>query len=222
MKFEIRNRWNGNIQYKCDLDVALDTAAPSLRLGAAIKIAYNSGADLSDADLRGADLRGADLRGADLSGADLRGAVLRGTVLRGAVLSGTVLRDAVLRDAVLRGTVLRGAVLSGADLSGADLRGTVLRGADLRGAVLSGAKISAIKVFTGLYCYQVWAVLFQNGSRWVRMGCLFKSLEDWEKIGIRKSNVAEFPDDGSPQCEERVRAFEFAKNAALEMKLLAE
>jgi len=197
MKFEIRNRWNGNIQYKCDLDVALDTAAPSLRLGAAIKIAYNSGADLSDADLRGADLRGADLRGADLSGADLRGAVLRGTVLRGAVLSG-------------------------ADLSGADLRGTVLRGADLRGAVLSGAKISAIKVFTGLYCYQVWAVLFQNGSRWVRMGCLFKSLEDWEKIGIRKSNVAEFPDDGSPQCEERVRAFEFAKNAALEMKLLAE
>ena len=147
MKFEIRNRWNGNIQYKCDLDVALDTAAPSLRLGAAIKIAYNSGADLSDADLRGADLSG---------------------------------------------------------------------------AVLSGAKISAIKVFTGLYCYQVWAVLFQNGSRWVRMGCLFKSLEDWEKIGIRKSNVAEFPDDGSPQCEERVRAFEFAKNAALEMKLLAE
>jgi hypothetical protein len=50
------------------------------------------------------------------------------------------------------------------------------------------------------------------------MGCLFKSLEDWEKIGIRKSNLAEFPDDGSDKCEERVAAFEFAKAAALRMK----
>ena len=121
-------------------------------------------------------------------------------------------KRADLSDADLRGADLRGAVLSGADL----------RGSDLRGSDLSGSKISTIKVFTGLYCYQVWAVLFQNGSRWVRMGCLFKSLEDWEKIGIRKSNVSEFPDDGSPRCEERVRAFEFAKNAALEMKLLGD
>jgi hypothetical protein len=50
------------------------------------------------------------------------------------------------------------------------------------------------------------------------MGCLFKSLEDWEKIGIRKSNLAEFPDDGSDKCKERVAAFEFAKAAALRMK----
>ena len=51
------------------------------------------------------------------------------------------------------------------------------------------------------------------------MGCLFYSLEDWEKIGIRKSNVNEFPDDGSDKCEERVAAFEFAKAATLMMKL---
>jgi hypothetical protein len=50
------------------------------------------------------------------------------------------------------------------------------------------------------------------------MGCLWKSLEDWETVGIRKSNESEFPDDGSDKCEERVAAFEFAKAAALRMK----
>jgi hypothetical protein len=78
-----------------------------------------------------------------------------------------------------------------------------------------------MRVFSGLYDYQVWAVLFEDGSRWVRMGCLFKSLEDWEKIGIRKSNISQYPDDGSEQCEERVAAFEFAKAAVLRMKLPA-
>jgi hypothetical protein len=65
---------------------------------------------------------------------------------------------------------------------------------------------------------QVWAILFDDKSRWVRMGCLFHSLDEWEKIGIRKSNLTEFPDDGSVKCEERVAAFEFAKAAALRMK----
>ena len=105
-----------------------------------------------------------------------------------------------------------------ADLRDADLRGADLTGAVLRGAVLRGAKISALRVFTGLYAYQVWAVLFANGSRGVRMGCLFKSLDDWDKIGIRKSNLSDFPDDGSDKCEERVAAFEFAKAAALRLK----
>ena len=86
-----------------------------------------------------------------------------------------------------------------------------------RGTV-SGKSIVALKGYSGLYAYNVWAVLFKDGSRWVRMGCLFKSLEEWEKIGIRKSNVSEYPNDGSDKCEERVAAFEFAKAAALRMK----
>jgi len=51
------------------------------------------------------------------------------------------------------------------------------------------------------------------------MGCLFKSLEDWDKIGIRNSNLSEFPDDGSERSEERAAAFEFAKATGLRMKL---
>ena len=92
-----------------------------------------------------------------------------------------------------------------------------LSGADLSRANLSGEKITALKVFTGLYDYTVHAVLYEDGSCWVRMGCLFNSLEGWEKIGIRNSNLTDFPNDGSLKCEERVAAFEFAKSAALRM-----
>ena len=111
--------------------------------------------------------------------------------------------------------------LRGAYLSGANLRGAYLSGADLSGADLRGKKVHSMRMFTGLYRYEVWAVVFQNGERWVRMGCLWKSLDEWESIGIRKSNISEFPDDGSVQCEERAAAFEFAKAAMLRMSLPA-
>jgi uncharacterized protein YjbI with pentapeptide repeats len=157
-------------------------------------------------------LHGADLRGADLHGAYLHGAYLQGADLRGAYLHG----------ADLQGAYLRGAYLHGADLRGAYLRGADLRGADLQGAYLHGAedksKVYSMRVFSGLYDYQVWAVLFEDGSRWVRMGCLFYSLEKWDEIGIRQSNIGEYPDDGSDRSEERAAAFEFAKAAVLRLK----
>ena len=111
MKFEIRNRWTGDVQFTAEIECAAD-APLSIKVGLAVKWGY----------LRGVDLRGADLRGADLRGADLRGAVLRGAVLRGAVLSAADLRGVDLRGADLRGAVLRGVVLSAADLRGVDLR----------------------------------------------------------------------------------------------------
>jgi uncharacterized protein YjbI with pentapeptide repeats len=156
-----------------------------------------------DALAERANLRKADLRKADLSDA---------------YLSGANLRKADLRDANLSGANLRGAYLSGAYLSDANLSGADLSDANLSGADLSGKKIEALRVFTGLYRYTVWAVLFQDGSRWVRMGCLCNSLDDWGKIGIRNSNLKEFPDDGSDESEDRVSAFDLAKAAALRLK----
>ena len=126
----------------------------------------------------------------------------------------TTMKDTVI-EAVSKGAVLRGADLSGADLSGAYLSGADLSCAVLRGAEGNKKKIATMRVFTGIYAYQVWAVLFEDGSRWVRMGCLFKSLDEWEEIGIRKSNLSQYPDDGSEKCEQRVRAFEYAKQEAL-------
>ena len=131
--------------------------------------------------------------------------------------------EAVAKDANLRGADLTGADLTGADLRGADLRDVYLTGANLTGAYLRDAngekkKIVTMRVFAGLYEYQVWAVLFEDGSRWIRMGCLWKSMDEWESVGIRKSNLSQYPDDGSDKSEGRVAAFEFAKAAALRMK----
>jgi len=127
VKFEIKNRWTGGVQYTVELSAEVAGMSYGVQLGFAVRSAI-----ASDAVLSGADLSDADLSGADLRGADLRGAVLRDAVLSGADLS----------DAVLRGAVLSGADLSDADLSGADLRGAVLRDAVLSGAVLSGAVLS--------------------------------------------------------------------------------
>ena len=118
----------------------------------------------------------------------------------------------------LNGANLYGANLNRANLVEASLYGASLDGASLNGALIDGKPIVTLRVFSGLYKYTVQAVLFQDGSRWVRMACLWKSLDEWESIGIRKSNLSEFPDDGSDRCEERAAAFEFAKAAALRLK----
>ena len=86
MKFEIKNRWTGDIQFTAEITCD-ENAAWGIKVGLAIKWARKNNAVLSGADLSGADLRNADLSGAVLSGADLRNAVLRNAVLRNADLS---------------------------------------------------------------------------------------------------------------------------------------
>ena len=140
----------------------------------------------------GADLVNADLRGADLVNADLGGANLRGADLGGANLGG----------ANLRGANLGGANLGGANLGGANLR---------------DKKISALRVFSGLYEYQIWAYILEDGSPWVRMGCQNRSVAEWDTLTIRESRTSEYPNDGSTRSERRARAFEFARGEALIM-----
>ena len=91
IKFAIRNRWTGAVQFEAEIDADQD-AGVGIKVGLAVKWARDNSAVLRGADLSGADLRDAVLRGADLSDADLRGADLS---------------DADLRDAVLRGADLR-------------------------------------------------------------------------------------------------------------------
>jgi hypothetical protein len=170
-----------------------------------------SRADLSRADLRNADLRDADLRGADLRNADLRNADLRGADLR----------NADLRDADLRGADLRNANLSNADLREADLRNANLSRAylyyaNLRGAYLSeGLIASTVRAMDGLYKYPCWAVVASDGTPWVRMGCLWKTVEEWDRIGIRNSNPEEFKRESSEDSARRARTFYFVREEAL-------
>ena len=103
------------------------------------------------------------------------------------------------------------AVLRDADLRDADLRDADLRGADLTGAV----KIKALVAIQGNYPYEIWAYVSSDGVPYVRMGCLTYTIQKWDEITIERSNVSEFPDDGSPKSLARVRAFRFAREEAL-------
>jgi len=184
----------------------------------AVIAAVKSRANLTGANLSRAKLYGANLYGANLYGAELTGAELTGANLSRANLTGANLSRAKLYGAELTGAELTGANLSRAELTGANLSGANLYGANLTGANGEKIKVKAICIFTGLYKYQVWAILANDGARYVRMGCLFHSLPEWEKIGILKSNENEFPNDGSEKSLERLAAFDFAKAAALNLK----
>ena len=108
--------------------------------------------------------------------------------------------------------------LAGANLVRANLDGANLDGANLDGANLVGAhRIFSLEAFSGLYKYECWAFATVEGVSWVRMGCLWKTVEDWDKIGIRNSNLREFPDNGSETSERRARAFDFARAAAISL-----
>ena len=100
-----------------------------------------------------------------------------------------------------------------------NFRGGYFRGGNFLGGVINTRAATRIRTFNFYsYPYPVWAILYTDGSRWVRMGCLWNSLAEWKSIGIRKSNLTEFPGDGSDRSEERVAAFEFARAAVLRMK----
>jgi hypothetical protein len=204
-----------------DVIFAFESAKTVLELVTAARAAKANldGANLDGANLDGTSLNGASLYHANLNGASLYRANLDGANLNGASLYRANLNGVSLNSASLNGANLDGASLNGANLNRASLYCANLNGANLDGALIDGKPIVTLRVFSGLYSsYTVQAVLFRDGSRWVRMGCLWKSLDEWEAVGIRKSNLHQFPDDGSDRCEERVAAFEFAKTAALRLK----
>jgi hypothetical protein len=135
MKFEIKNRWSGIVQFTAEIDAKFQTERYGVQLGAAIKVALKAdaclaGAYLADANLADANLAGADLADANLAGANLADACLADANLAGANLAG----------AYLAGACLAGAYLADANLAGACLAGAYLADACLAGAYLADAK----------------------------------------------------------------------------------
>ena len=95
MRFEIKNRWTGAVQFDAEIECGED-AIYSVRLGLAVKCAVKVRANLAGANLSGANLSDADLAGAYLARADLSGANLARANLAGAYLAGADLADADL------------------------------------------------------------------------------------------------------------------------------
>jgi uncharacterized protein YjbI with pentapeptide repeats len=189
MKYEIRNRFTGVVQFTAEIDCD-ENAPTSLKIGLSVRWAMKSRADLSSADLLRADLSGADLSRADLSDAylsraDLSGADLLRADLSRADLSGADLSDAYLSGADLSRADLSDAYLSRADLSGADLSGANLSDANLSDAYLSdadlsGADLSDAKAVVDLGYPNSWRSVgwWNDGAPWVRVGCRTKSLTE--------------------------------------------
>ena len=70
MKFELKNRWSGEVQVTAEIECAED-AEFSLKVGLAVKWAVEHKANLRSANLSSANLRSANLSYANLSSADL-------------------------------------------------------------------------------------------------------------------------------------------------------
>ena len=76
------------------------------------------------------------------------------------------------------------------------------------GADLRGAKISKTAVFTGLYQYIVMPVIAEDGTEYVRMGCHFRTVAEWEKNFW--NNPPEFPNNGDTKSKLRWMAYQTA------------
>jgi hypothetical protein len=141
MKYEIKNKWTGELIYSAEVDSWKQVIKIALKSGANLEGANLWSANLEGANLEGANLWSANLEGANLEGANLRSANLEGANLRSANLEGANLRSANLEGANLRSANLEGANLEGANLEGANLWSANLEGANLRSANLEGANL---------------------------------------------------------------------------------
>jgi hypothetical protein len=127
--FQIKNRYNGAVQFECELSAEVSSEHVDIQLGFAIKAAIKANANLTRANLIRANLTGANLIRANLTGADLTGANLIRANLTRADLTLADLRDANLTLANLRGADLTLADLRDANLNSfkQDLIAEVLR-----------------------------------------------------------------------------------------------
>ncbi len=159
MKFEVKNRYSGEIQFTAEITCDKD-ASTSFKLGLAVRWAIENRANLRYANLSSADLRYANLSSADLSYADLN-------------------------NADLSSADLRYANLSSADLSYADLNNADLRYADLSYADLRYAAVKAIS-FTGVGKEKRTGYAAMEGKEIiVRLGC-FRGTEKEALTAIKK------------------------------------
>ena len=82
MKFEIKNRYTGEVKFTAEIDANEDTPI-GIKIGLAVKWAVKTKEDLSESNLSGSDLSGSDLSGSNLSGSNLRGSDLSESNLSG-------------------------------------------------------------------------------------------------------------------------------------------
>lgn len=187
MKFEIKNRWNGESLYIADIP---DGTESGLHARIALEQATAAGASLANASLTYANLAYANLECADLAGANLTGANLNGATLAGANLTYASLKRADLARAYLTGAYLNGAILDSANLARAnlaraDLSDAILADAILTDAILNGANLDATSLFSTIgdsrhiktLQTDLWTVTYTDTH--MQIGCQRHELARW-------------------------------------------
>ena len=132
MKYEIKNRWTG--------DVIFSAETKNFKL--AVKMAVEQKINLSNSNLSNSNLSGSDLSGSNLSGSDLRSSDLSNSNFRGSNFRGSDLSGSDLRSSDLSGSDLRSSDLSNSNLRNSDLRDSDLRNSNLGNSNLSGSNLS--------------------------------------------------------------------------------
>ena len=175
MKYDIHNRWTGNVIVTAEIDCD-ESASASVKLGLAVRWAVKVRAYLADANLARANLAGADLAGANLTRANLADADLARADLAGANLT-----RADLARAYLAGANLAGADLTDANLARANLVDACLADACLWGTSGNMVEVRSMQV-------DLWAVTWTtsfDGEVIVQIGCQRHPLRLWEKSDPR-------------------------------------
>jgi hypothetical protein len=172
VKYEIKNRWTGNVIYECEIDCD-ESASESVQRGLAVRSAVEARVNLSEAYIIDADLTGANLLGANFSSADLAEANLAGANLESANLT-----DAYLADA---------------DLTGANLIHANFAGAYLIHAKLTDANIACPIKIENIH-QRVYAAASQPGA--LDMGSWYKNNDFYGTTHCRAGWVTHLAGDG--------------------------
>lgn len=188
-----------------DLTVTIECdplASMSVKLGRAVQVARDTGANLSGADLTGADLSGAYLSGANLTGAYLTRANLSGANLSGAYLSGAYLSGADLTRADLTGAYLSGAYLTRADLTRANLSGAYLKGEPVKRLLAQAERLTPGDAYT----FRAWEV--EAGGTMIEAGCRWFTIPNF-----RAHVAAEYP--GTDKADDTLEILDYIERRAL-------
>jgi len=196
MKFDVKNRRSGAVQFSAEINCSEDDAT-SKKLCLAVNWALDNGTNLRGANLagvylagtylRGVDFAGANFEGANFEGANLAGVNLRGSNLSGANLSGANFRGANLEEAYLREAYLTGAYFEGANLRGVGFKGAYLAGADFAGASLGGASLGGANgINDWVKCIQIETYSIAYTAEILQIGCESHPIADWRNFDTRR------------------------------------
>ena len=169
MKFDIKSRWTGKVIFTAEI-TASEWDSYGVKLGLAVKVAVNAGANMAGADMAGVNMAGANMTGANMAGAYMTGANMAGAYMAGANMTGAYMAGVNMAVAYMAG-----ANMTGANMTGANMAGAYMAGANMTGANLWG--VSGLNRY--IKCVQIedWPITYTHDV--MQIGCQRHAIDAW-------------------------------------------